>query len=320
MKKLVFGLTTLLALVLSSCNPAQKENNSNNTASGSEDVSSDTSSNEHHSSDDPLGPIPSEDDGWRVSYIDICYRKEYVKINKNFYPIIYYYDEEGNDISSELSDEEKDVTYTSSNESVLRVYNNYRFEPIGLGEAYVTVTTTFKPRSARCLIKVVNDPSSLTKEYRLMSNDDIDTLAPGDVLVFGVSSQGVTATTETSSSDLLSVSSTFSDNKITSMGEGTAEFIVSGSYNKWKLEAELSDGKYKYFAAFNLNRVGFVNKGNIEWEIGVDVDDNKQYVQSHSNVLGWMMYNVDTHKFSMYDSNETEHMKLIQLYRETIIE
>ena len=183
----------------------------------------------------------------------------------------------------------------------------------------MTVTTTFKPRSARCLINVVTDPASLTKEYQKLSNDDIDTLEAGDVLVFGVASQGVTATTQTTASDLVSTVSTFSGNKITSLGENTAEFVLSGSINQWKLEA-MVDGKYKYFAAFNLNRVGFVNKGNIEWEIGVDIDDNKQYVQSHSNVLGWMMYNLDTSKFSMYDSNETDRMKLIELYRETIVD
>lgn len=309
-------LTIAAALTLSGCNSLQK-NNDNEVTNSSENSST--------SGDESWIQPEEEDDGWIVNYLHIDESKKILPLSeKSYYITFQFCDKDGNSIYNDLPEEEQAFSFSSSDTTVADVSNYGKITPKKAGKVLITLKTLYKERKAQCAITIVNSLDDLTYEYRRLENDQIDTLSAGDVIVFGVSSLGVTATSEITAGDLHSTSSTFSGGKITNMGEDIAEFVVGGLLNEWTLETEVNESgktKQKYLTAFNLNRVGFVNKtGNIKWEIGVDPDDENLYVQSHANIFGWMMYNVDTQRFSLYDSNETQRMKLVEIYRETIVE
>lgn len=308
-------MTVAALLTLSGCNNNQNTNENSNSSS----------ENSHGSEDDNWEQPVEVDDGWVVSYIHVDEPKKILPLSeKSYYITFQFCDKDGNSIYNDLSEEEQAFEFFSTDESVAEVSSYGKIIPKKAGKTLIRLRTLYKERRAQVTVTIVNSLDDLTYEYQRVEKNEIDSLAAGDVIVFGVSSLGVTATSDVTAGDLHSTSTTFSGNKITNMGEGTAEFVVGGSYNQWTLETEVEENgktKQKYLVAFNLNRVGFVNKtGNTEWEIGVDPDDNNMYVQSHANVMGWMMYNVDTQRFSLYDSNETQRMKLVEIYRETIIE
>lgn len=311
--KLLLTLTALLTL--SGCKNSQNASENSNSSYESS----------LNSEDDNWEQPEEVDDGWVVSYIHVDEPKKILPLSeKSYYITFQFCDKDGNSIYNDLSEEEQAFEFFSTDESVAEVSSYGKITPKKAGKTLIRLRTLYKERRAQVAVTIVNSLDDLTYEYQRVEKNEIDSLAAGDVIVFGVSSLGVTATSDVTAGDLHSTPTTFSGNKIDHMGDGTAEFIVGGSYNQWTLETEIEENgktKQKYLVAFNLNRVGFVNKtGNTEWEIGVDPDDNNMYVQSHANVMGWMMYNMDTQRFSLYDSNETQRMKLVEIYRETIIE
>ena len=322
MKK--FALLFAIPLLLTSCN-------SNSSQAGNSDKQSDESSTSifDDGTNTNFDPI-EEDDGFVVSFIHLDQTKKYLQKGKTFSITYQFIDRDGNVIDYDsLSEEECAVSWTSSDESIATVSKYGVVSAKKAGKVFITIETLYKTRKARCVFNIVNSMEDLHTEFRLVENDDISTLSAGDVLVFGVPSKGVTATSEITAGDLCSVTSTFSsDGKtITSLNTNAAQFMLdgSGAYNDWSFETSVYENgknKQQYLCAFSSNnRVGFVNKtGNIKWEIGVDPDDNKLYIQSAANIAGWMMYNSDTTRFSLYTSNETQFMKLVNIYRETIVE
>ncbi len=49
------------------------------------------------------------------------------------------------------------------------------------------------------------------------------------------------------------------------------------------------------------------------------MDDDGCYMESSSNVPGWMMYNAKSDRFTLYESNPRIGLFLIDLYRLEII-
>lgn len=296
---------------------------SGSTPSGtSTEESSDVTTESSSGDDTTTEPVPGQEG---IVEIALDQKEQYLEIGKNtVYPFVYYLDADGNDIGESLSDDAKEVTFTSSNSSILEVNQYGKAKGVSVGNAFVICRTVRGNFECRYLIHVVTSTSNLRREYHRV--DNIDTLQAGDTLVFGVPSSSSTASSAVVSSDLMSSSSTFSSDgsKITSLGSDSAEFMLGGSYNHWTLEVELesSSGRYvnKYLAAFNTKRIGYVNKtGNIEWEIGIDVDDGKLYIQSAANIYGWMMLNSNTGAYTLYESNENYHLFLPTIYRLTIV-
>lgn len=300
---------------------SSEHSGSGTTTSSSSGSSSSSSSSSSESSSSEEPPVEG------LASIALDKNEDIIKTSKrnNGY-IVYFLDADNNDISDTLDDDHKEVTWSSSNTSICTVDQYGRVAGVAQGDAIVTCRTNIGGLEARVHI-YVSSSGAVQTEYQKVAKDNIDSLSAGDILVFGCPTQGKTASTTVSSGDLVAATSTFSSdgNKITSLGSGTAEFMLGGSYNHWTLEidTELESGKFanKYLVAFNTNRVGFVTKtGNTEWEIGVDVEDNQLYIQSAANVAGWMMLNMDTNAFSLYTSNyDAPRMQLPDIYRLTIV-
>lgn len=292
---------------------------SEHSGSGTESSSSSSSSSESSSSEET-----HDENG--VAFIGLIDKEIILQLGKNesYYPIVYFFDENGADISDSLTLDQRGVSFASSNESIITV-NAVTGKPtqVALGNAYIVCTTDNGKHQAKCLVHVVSDKNNLHREYQKVEQNNLSSLKAGDVLVFGNSEQGKTMTDQVSAGDLHATNSTFSGNKITSLGANTAEFMLDGSSMNWTLEidTETESGRFtnKYLTAFNLNRVGFVNKtGNIHWEIFVD-EDNDLRIQSTSEVRGWMMYNMDTDAYTLYESNVTQRMKMPEIYRLTLV-
>lgn len=135
---------------------------------------------------------------------------------------------------------------------------------------------------------------------------DASTLAAGDLLVMACTSKGATAG-DISSQIMGSVSSTFSDNKISSLGEGTVQLTLGGSTGAWTL----SNGNKK-LGATAVKKIAWDN-GTQTWSISIS--DGNATIQNGTESYGRFLYNANNPRFTTYTSNATAAMLLPQLYR-----
>lgn len=148
-----------------------------------------------------------------------------------------------------------------------------------------------------------------TEKWSLVT--DASTLEPGDVLVLACSQKGKTAGS-LSSNYLTSVSSVFSSDasEITSLGEGTIQFTLTGSEGAWKLidpdRAKLgSTGQGK-------TTLGSSSATNT-WKISTS--NGLATVQSTRSTGERFLYNVSSPRFNTYTTSASSSMLLPQLYR-----
>ncbi len=135
---------------------------------------------------------------------------------------------------------------------------------------------------------------------------DASTLAAGDLLVMACTSKGATAG-DISSQIMASVTSTFSDNEISSLGDGTVQFTLGGSAGSWTL----SNGSKK-LGATAVKKVAW-DSGTQTWSISISSGDAT--IQNGTESYGRFLYNASSPRFTTYTSNATSSMLLPQLYR-----
>ena len=81
---------------------------------------------------------------------------------------------------------------------------------------------------------------------------------------------------------------------------------------------EREDGKY--LACTNEKKVSFFDTPKATsnlWEISYNNEQSCWDMRSATTIDGWMMYNRDLDRFAPYQSNETEFMVVMTLYRLT---
>ena len=135
---------------------------------------------------------------------------------------------------------------------------------------------------------------------------DASTLAAGDLLVMACTSKGATAG-DISSQIMASVTSTFGDNEISSLGDGTVQFTLGGSAGAWTL----SNGNKK-LGATAVKKVAW-DSGTQTWSISISGGDAT--IQNGTESYGRFLYNATSPRFTTYTSNATSSMLLPQLYR-----
>lgn len=256
-----------------------------------------------------------EEDNYKLESISLDKKELYVLVGKRDSGLIVNFFS-----NEELSDEEKEVTWTSLDESIATIDQYGRVSGVSLGSTYIICETKIAHRRARCLVNVVESMDSITRQYQRV--EDINSLESGDVIVFADPQRGYTATNIETSRYLNLTQSTFSSDKstITSLGENSAEFILG--YEEEQNGFTLEDQNGKYLNALNLKKICFVsNKGNIYWNFDIDADDNSLAVYSTSSIPGWLMFNYrnNENKFTLYDSSEQIDMCSPTIYRLTIV-
>lgn len=250
-----------------------------------------------------------EIDNYNVKSISLSDNELFIIKGKRSSSIIVNYVSE-----EEPTDDEKEVAWASLNENIATIDQYGRVSGVELGDTYITCTTVIGHKRARCAIHVVSSMDDIVKEYQLV--EDVTTIVPGDVIVLASNKSGVTASNDVTGRYMHPVNTTFSGDKkkITSLGEDTAEFMVGEG--KYGLTLENQYGEY--LSALNLKKVCFVNnKGNIDWSFCYD--EGYMFMESTSNVPGWMMYNAKDQKFTLYDSSVQIDMFMPDIYRLTIV-
>ena len=195
-----------------------------------------------------------------------------IKLNYHSYDILlkkqYSYDVivEQYVASRTLTDEEKEVSWKSTDTSVFTTNDYGKIVPVGLGSAYLVCESKYSHVQDRCLVNVVNSMDDLyTFEYQKVT--DFDSLSDKDTIVFADPKTGKVATNNVQGSYLHVVGGTFSSDEsvLESFDEDEAETFYLGEEDKgFTLQAR--DGKY--FVGFNEKRVGFVNnRGNKHWHL-----------------------------------------------------
>lgn len=135
---------------------------------------------------------------------------------------------------------------------------------------------------------------------------DASTLKAGDVLVMACTSKNATAG-DISSQIMASVTSSFSNGIISSLGSGTVELTLGGSKDVWTLTS--SNGK---LGATAVKKVAW-NDGTMTWEISIS--NNNASIQSTTSSYGRFLYNYSNPRFTTYTSDPSAAMLLPQLYR-----
>lgn len=144
--------------------------------------------------------------------------------------------------------------------------------------------------------------------WDLVSN--ASSLNAGDVLVMACSSKGFTAG-DISSQIMASVESTFSSNKdqITSLGSETVELTLGGSAGAWTLSSISG-----LLGATAVKKLAW-GSGTTTWDISISGGDAT--IQNTTESYGRFLYNVNSPRFTTYESNTSVSMLLPQLYRKT---
>ena len=135
---------------------------------------------------------------------------------------------------------------------------------------------------------------------------DANSLQAGDVLVIACDSKGATAG-DIDNAVMASVTTSISDGKITTMGEGTVELTLGGKKDEWTLTS--SNGALGATAAKKLAW----GSGTTTWKISISSEDAT--IQSTTSDYGRFLYNVNSPRFTTYTSNTSVSMVLPQLYR-----
>ena len=134
------------------------------------------------------------------------------------------------------------------------------------------------------------------------------TLKAGDVLVIANTSEGKTAGA-LSSQILGAVSSTFSNNQISSLGAGTLEFTLGGTSGAWTLSTA-----HGLLGATAVKKLAW-GSGTTTWSISISGGDAT--IQNGTDSYGRFLYNVNNPRFTTYTSDVTSGMLLPQLYRKS---
>ena len=134
---------------------------------------------------------------------------------------------------------------------------------------------------------------------------DANSLQAGDVLVIACESKGATAG-DIDNAVMASVTTSISDGKITTMGEGTVELTLGGKKDEWTLTS--SNGALGATAAKKLAW----DNGTTTWEISISGGDAT--IQNTKSDYGRFLYNVNSPRFTTYTSNTSVSMLLPQLY------
>ena len=140
---------------------------------------------------------------------------------------------------------------------------------------------------------------------------DAADLQAGDVIVLAYSKKDATASLEKGTGKgvvyLKPATSTFGDNVITSLGEETALFTLSGSTGNWTLTNQ--EGA----------KLGVTKVKNIAWDEGtttwtISIIGGDATIKSTNDSYGMILYNISSPRFTTYNQTGSQ-TQLIQIYR-----
>ena len=269
--------------------------------------------------------VPPEDDDFK-GYITLPYtRLDVKKDSKTQYqlaPTPVGFEPEGNFPYSFSVDKEGYVEV--SKYGTLKSANNK------LGSCVVTCTCTdpnYAGITAKCVVNVLEELPVKQKAWKQVL--DYTQLKNNDVIVLASPTNGVTASLDNTNAKLQKVNSTFSSDlkTITSLGEGTAEFVVGFETKDGEQYVTLENQNGEYLIGTHQGKVKYdsSNKTNKYWDIHVNMDPDTMeewpldgaVIENYVDSLGYLMYNCSLNYFTTYVDNSLRPgvMELPFVYR-----
>lgn len=219
----------------------------------------------------------------------------------------------------------KEGYWESSNTGVVSVSAYGVLTGVSAGEAVVSYVTTKEAHVASCTVYVYNSSSDIHKEYVKVT--DADSIKAGDIIMFGCPEFNVAASLDKVSGYVKTTSASFSSdgNTLLSPSADVASYYVGNGKNGG-LTLETQANTYlmgKSTAGGNDLSYLDNTKGQIEWIFEIPSGYSKIFcVNFNIEQDLWVMFNKisnDDIRMRIYDSNETELLKLPTIYRLTVI-
>lgn len=318
MKKLIKLFLTITSLTLCGCNfdfasLFGKTNSNDNTQ--------DTTDNKDDSSKtDPEGTTPEPEEQVITDKIAGMYLSGgfiTVKKNNTYSATVDIEYAEGYDWET-AGDE---IEWSTSNSAIATVSSYGKVTGVSKGK--VTLTAKLKVSKHKCstTIYVIENESDITKTWKKLGSSDV--INDKDTIIIACSQESKAATSVDTGHELHSVDVTLSaDKSIMTDVSGAAQFYVYRDYkgrDGYNFEV-LGSERSKFLGCTNTDNVSYFDTAKTTstlWSLNYDTDNNCWDMRSATNVDGWMMYNKDTQRFANYQSNETQFMFVVSLYRLT---
>ena len=215
-------------------------------------------------------------------------------------------------------------TFESSDDTIATVTHNGGIKSAKNKTGTCTITVTGDTGlTAKCTVNVLETLPVKEKAYVQLTN--YDSLKDGDILVMAAPTHGVTASLDTLHSKLNPATSTFSSDlkKITSLGEGTIEFVLGIEDRGMTLESQTGEylkcthqGKVTLDSSLKTNRFWDIHS-NVDPDTGEGSVDDGAVIENDVESLGYFMFNVPENYFTTYVDNSIRPniMELPFLYR-----
>ena len=202
------------------------------------------------------------------------------------------------------------VTATYSDESTktvtdAAVFNGYDLS--AAGTQTVTVQYTEEGVTVNTTYSITVTGATATKSWKLVT--DASTLKSGDKLAIVSTSKGKIASATISSSIMVELSVTITNNSFATLPSGAAELTLGGSSGAWTL----TNASGKKLGATAVKKVAW-GSGTTTWAITI-ASNGDATIQSTNSSYGRFLHNVGSTRFTTYTSNATSSMLLPQLYR-----
>ena len=309
----------LISILLASCDNPFAKNSTNFVTCFTNGNQGNINNSSENNPDPNTDEINSDDvDGLRsISFLD---KSKDLVINKTYSAIIQF------DSKTELSDEDKEGTFSSKDESIASVSKYGVVTGKKSGKTLIYYTTNKTHLVAAMTIYVWESLDSIQREYKRV--DDVDTINEGDELIFACPSFNVGASINSYSGYILTSSVSFSSDKskIVSFDDSVAQFYVGPSSDGASLTFETQDRHYLSARETTAGtRLGYSKNGKaqINWIIERPSGFSEDFIVN-SDIQNdyWLMFNKVSSsdiRFNIYDSNELATMIKPTIYRNEVV-
>jgi len=263
--------------------------------------------------DDPLVP---KNDGPIEGFV-INGENIQVKVGKTFSATAYIHYADGYD--NENTDAKYEWTIGDTNIATVSKYGV--ITGVSKGRTTLTLRIDICNTSSTIPVLVYQDESDIQKSWKRMgAGDEIN---EKDTLIIACPQEGKAANDVDTGHKLGSVNVTFNSDKseITNVGSAAQFYVYSDPKGRGGYTFELPEREGgKFLGATNTANVSFFDTPKSDqtvWDVEFDTSQGVWDMRPSTNVDGWMMYNKDLQQFANYQSNETQFMFVITLYRLT---
>ena len=269
---------------------------------------------EEEDQDDPLVP---QNDGAIEGFV---LQDEYLKVkkgNRSSTPLVDIYYADGYDWETANAT----LQWSIGNESIASVDEYGRVTGIQKGKTTLTLRIDICNTFSTIPVFIYENDSDIQKSWkRIGAGDEIQ---EKDTVIIACPQEGKAANDVDTGHKLGSVDVTFNSDKseITNVGSAAQFCVYSDPKGRGGYTFEIPEREGgKFLGATNTANVSFFDTPKSDqtvWDVEFDTSQGVWDMRPSTNVDGWMMYNKDLQQFANYQSNETQFMFVMTLYRLT---